>query len=170
MPFCDTEAGRKFYNNTPACEFIAGVWDETHKKRQYGLFLNLHNNDSAHQVCGHVSGNGLNRYGNGPVSAAIDKKTVSYHQWHVIGMRYDGQSVSAFLDGEIHTNGQLNPLDYPYGLFDGEDDGAPFHVGANHAFGNMHNFFYGYINGLIVYQRAFTDNEIARYSKVMLSR
>jgi hypothetical protein len=44
---------RKKSNNE--CEFVAGIWNETNKKRQYGLFLNLSIWESSQQVCGHVS-------------------------------------------------------------------------------------------------------------------
>ncbi|MBX2815291.1 MAG: hypothetical protein KTR24_04825, partial [Saprospiraceae bacterium] len=37
------------------CEAIAGMWNETRKKRQYYLFLNLLQKESGDQVCGHVS-------------------------------------------------------------------------------------------------------------------
>lgn len=40
------------------CEAVAGMWDETRKKRQYCLFLDLRIWGSSQQAGGHVSGTG----------------------------------------------------------------------------------------------------------------
>ena len=70
------------------CETIAGVWDESRKKRQYCLFLDLPIWESGDQVGGHVS------YHGGPtpnykycMDAAIGATPVKFDEWHCVGER-----------------------------------------------------------------------------------
>lgn len=144
------------------CEFVAGLWDETHKLRQYGMFLNLYIWDSKDQVCGHVSNLG------GPtpgykycMDASIGKTPVPRDQWCCAGFTYDSQQAISYLHGKCDTRPGRNPYTYPGGLFDGGDRPADFTVGSVTRSGQMGNFFVGTIGGLAVFNRALSPEEMA---------
>lgn len=145
------------------CEAVAGMWDETRKKRQYCLFLNLRIWDSAEQVCGHVSSVG------GPtpgykycMDAAIGSRPVPRDEWRLIAFTYDGTYAKAYLDGELDEREHYNPYRYEGGLFDGGPDGADFTVGAVDRSGEPGNFFTGLLGGLAMFERALAPEELAR--------
>jgi hypothetical protein len=145
------------------CEAIAGFWDESRRKRQYCLFLNLRIWESAEQVCGHVSSVG----GPAPgflycMDAAIGKTPVSHGEWHFVAFTYDGVEARAYLDGRLDERDGYNPYNYVGGLFDGGADGADFTVGAVNRSDEMGNFFTGLLGGLAVFNRALTSEEIRR--------
>ena len=103
------------------CEFVAGVWNETDAKRQYGLFLNLRIWGSADQVCGHVSGTG------GPtpghrwcMDASIGATPVPVGAWSCVGFTYDGREARSYLHGALDARPGRNPYPYPGGLYDGD--------------------------------------------------
>lgn len=146
---------------TPHCEFIAGQWNETHRGRQYGLFLNIVVWGLPHGVCAHVSNNG------GPtpgyrycIDAATGPTPVSLGQWHTVGMTYDGTHAAAWLDGRLDRHAEVNPYPLPGGLHDGGATGSDFTVGAVDRSGEMGNFFTGLLGGLAVYSRALTPAEL----------
>lgn len=150
---------------------IAGVWDETHKKRQYMLFLNAAGKtdpktmerescrDLAH---GHISAVG------GPTPGHRVCKTyasggspVGFDRWHMLAMTYDGKHIRVYLDGKLDKSAPFNPFPYPEGIFDGGPDGAPFTVGANHVAGvENNNRFGGLVAGLAVFDRALGEEEL----------
>lgn len=143
------------------CEAIAGMWNETEKKRQYCLFLNLRLFDSADQVCGHVSGVG------GPtpnqkwcIDASIGKKKVEYDEWNFVAFTYDGKEITSYLNGKFDERQDRNPYPYHDGVFDGGENGSDFTVGAVHRLGEMGNDFVGEIAGLAVFNRALGPLEI----------
>lgn len=143
------------------CEAIAGMWDETRKKRQYCLFLNLRIWDSAEQVCGHVSSVG------GPtegykycMDAAIGQTAITPDEWHFVAFTYDGSYAKAYLDGWLDEREQFNPYAYEGGLFDGGEDGADFTVGAVDRSGEPGNFYTGLLGGLAIFDRALSDEEL----------
>jgi hypothetical protein len=145
------------------CEAIAGFWDETRRKRQYCMFLNIRIWDSAEQVCGHISSVG------GPtpgylycMDAAIGKTPVSHGVWHFVAFTYDGVEARVYLDGQLDERDRYNPYIYEGGLFDGGADGADFTVGAVDRSGEMGNFFTGLLGGLAIFNRALTGDEIRR--------
>lgn len=145
------------------CEFIAGMWNETERKRQYGLFLNLGIWDSAEQVCGHVSAVG------GPtpgyrysMSSSIGSTPVSKGEWHLTAFTYDGRESRAYLDGELDRRDIYNPYVYPDGLFDGGPAGADFTVGAVNRSGEIGNYYKGLMGGLAVFSRALSEQEIRK--------
>jgi hypothetical protein len=145
------------------CETIAGVWDESRRKRQYCLFLDLPIWDSANQVGGHVSHHGGPTPGHPYcMDAAIGATAVQWDQWSVVGFTYDGQQAMAYLDGELDTRDERNPFIYPYGLYDGGLDGADFTVGGVSRSGEPGNFFHGFISTLAVFDSALTPEEMAR--------
>ncbi|WP_256757801.1 LamG domain-containing protein [Cohnella sp. WQ 127256] len=144
------------------CEFIAGIWNETKEKRQYGLFLNLAIWDSGDQVCGHVSSIG------GPtpgymycMDASIGQSSVPFDQWQFIAFTYDGEYVRSYLNGKLDARDRYNPYSYKGGLFDGGADGADFTVGAVDRSGEIGNFYAGQIGGLAVFKKELTEQEIA---------
>lgn len=145
------------------CEAVAGMWNETNKKRQYCLFLNLRLFESADQVCGHISGVG------GPtpgekycIDASIGTTAVEYGEWSFVAFTYDGKKIESYLDGKLDARAEHNPYNYPEGIFDGGDDGSDFTVGAVHRSNEMGNFFTGLISCLAVFNRALTSREIKK--------
>jgi len=148
------------------CEAIAGMWDETRKKRQYCLFLNIQLYDSKHQVSGHISGVG------GPtpdekwaIDVAIGQTPVMYNEWTFIGFTFDGKQAKSYINGLFDEREGLNPFNYDQGLFDGEMDGADFTVGAVHRLGEMGNDFVGQIGGLAIFDKALSEKEIYQIYK-----
>lgn len=149
------------------CEFIAGMWNETQKGRQYGLFLNIGVWRQRDQVCGHLSNSGGPTPGykyciDGPVGAT----PVTLGRWSVVGMSYDGFSGYAWLDGVLDARAGLNPYSMAGGLFDGGPQGSDFTVGAVDRGGSIGNFFTGKIAGLAAYHRALTPAEIFALSRL----
>lgn len=153
------------------CEFVAGIWNETNRKRQYGLFLNLRIWDSAEQVCGHVSAAG------GPtpgykycMTSSIGATPVSKGEWHFVAFTYDGAESRAYLDGRLDRRETWNPYAYPDGLFDGGEDGADFTVGAVDRSGEIGNFYNGLLGGLAVFNRALSGDEIESLHRLTVRR
>ncbi|WP_168118822.1 LamG domain-containing protein [Paenibacillus sp. HB172176] len=145
------------------CQAIAGMWNETERKRQYCLFLNLRIWESEDQVCGHVSSVG------GPtpgrkycMTSAIGATPVSKEEWHAVAFTYDGEYARVYLDGQLDKRDGFNPYLYDQGLYDGGSDGAEFTVGAVSHSGSMGNFYTGLLGGLAVFNTALTEEEIAR--------
>jgi hypothetical protein len=134
------------------CEAVAGMWNETRRKRQYALFLDLRIRGSADQAGGHVSGIG------GPtpgyrycMDAAIGRTSVEYTDaWEFVGFTYDGSEARLYRNGCLDARPSRNPYPYPGGLFDSGPDGADFTVGAVHRGGAMGNWFTGFLGGLLV--------------------
>jgi hypothetical protein len=149
------------------CEFVAGIWNETGEKRQYGLFLNLYIWDSKEQVCGHVSGTG------GPtegyrwcMDASIGQTQVPEGQWQFIAFTYDGEHARSFLNGRLDARPGRNPYHYPGGLYDGGPDGADFTVGAVDRLHSIGNFFVGRLGGLAVFDQALPEEELLKLAQV----
>lgn len=143
------------------CEAVAGIWNETNKKRQYCLFLDLRIWGSSQQVGGHISGTG------GPtegykycMDASIGQTPVPLNEWQCIGFTYDGAEACSYLNGKPDEREGQNPYPYKLGLSDGGIDGGDFTVGAVDRSGEMGNFFVGKIGGLAVYDRALTAEEM----------
>jgi hypothetical protein len=156
---------------TSHCEFIAGIWNETNEKRQYGLFLNLAIWDSAEQVCGHVSSIG------GPtpgyeycMDASIGRSRVPLDRWQFVAFTYDGQHARSYLNGKLDAREGFNPYPYKGGLHDGGEDGADFTVGAVDRSGEIGNYYAGRIGGLAVFRQALTEQEIAKLAYEAESR
>lgn len=148
------------------CEAVAGMWDETRRKRQYCLFLNLAIWDSGDQVCGHVSSVG------GPtpgykycMDASIGETEITFDRWYRVAFTYDGTWVKSFINGVLDERPGRNPYAYEGGLFDAGDDGADFTVGGVHRSDEMGNWFKGMLGGLAVFNRALSGEELARIER-----
>lgn len=148
---------------TPECQTVAGMWNESRRKRQYCLFLDLKIWDSQDQVCGHVSSVG------GPtpgyeycMTASIGGTPVTKGDWHFAAFTYDGKYARCYLDGRLDERESYNPYLYGDPLFDGGEDGADFTVCSVDRSGEPGNFFSGLLGGLAVFDRALTEDEIRR--------
>ncbi|MDR1524128.1 MAG: LamG domain-containing protein, partial [Tannerella sp.] len=144
------------------CEAVAGIWNESERRRQYCLFLNLGIWESAQQVGGHISGVG------GPtegykycMDASIGQTRVPYGKWQCVAFTYDGRQVRSYLNGALDRREGRNPYPYAQGIFDGGENGGDFTVAAVNRSGETGNFFTGQLGGLAVYNRALTDREMA---------
>jgi len=150
---------------------IAGVWDETRKKRQYCLFLNaprgtradeMKRYPLANRIHGHVSAIGGPTPGDDfCITYSSGKTEIPLRSWQLLVMRYDSKESRVYVNGKLDALEQYNPFPYADGLFDGGEDGSPFTVGAVHRGGSWGNFFGGRLGGLAVFNRALSDEEIA---------
>ncbi|TBL74688.1 LamG domain-containing protein [Paenibacillus thalictri] len=145
------------------CQAVAGMWNESEKKRQYCLFMDLRIWESGDQLGGHVSSVGGPTPGH-PwcMTTAIGATPVSKAEWHAAAFTYDGLEARVYLDGVLDRRDVYNPYAYPEGLFDGGPEGADFTVAAVHRSGEMGNFYAGLIGGLAVFKKALNEEEIAR--------
>lgn len=149
---------------------IAGVWDETRKKRQYCLFLNaprgtradeMKRYPLANRIHGHVSSIG------GPtpgeefcITYSSGATEIPLQKWVCLAMQYDGKQSRVYVNGKLDSLENYNPFPYDEGLFDGGAEGADFTVGAVHRGGSWGNFFNGYLGGLAIYDRALSEAEL----------
>lgn len=149
---------------------IAGVWDETRKKRQYCLFLNaprgtrsdeMKRYPLANRIHGHVSAVG------GPtpgeefcITYSSGATEIPLGRWVCLAMTYDGRASRVYVNGRLDALEHFNPFPYSDGLFDGGADGADFTVGAVHRSGIWGNFFGGQIGGLAIFRRALGESEL----------
>jgi len=166
-------------DSTRFWQSIAGVWDETHKKRQYMLFLNarartdhriMQREPCQDFIHGHISSVG------GPtpgeqfcITYASGSTPVSFEGWHLLTLTYDGKTIRVYLDGSLDEETGFNPFPYDEGIFDGGADGAPFTVGANHVAGvENNNPFVGWVGGVAVWDRVLDEEEIAALAAATL--
>jgi len=147
------------------CEFIAGVWNETTKTRQYGLFLGAMN--SYHRIVAHLSDTGGPTPGHTHARlGAVGQTELDFDHWHTVAMTLDHEHARCYLDGKLDGPCERNPEPYSVGIFDGGAAGADFTAGANErvgvkaAPGRHDNFFVGWIGGLAIYDRALSPAEI----------
>ncbi len=160
---------------------LAGVWDETHAKRQYMLFLNaraktdhrsMEREPCANLVHGHISSVG------GPTPGfevcrtyASGGAEIGFEDWHLLALTYDGAFIRVYVDGVLDEAEPFNPFPYGEGIFDGGEDGAPFTVGANHVAGiENNNRFSGWIAGIAVFSRALDESEMKSIAAATLPR
>ncbi|AJY75612.1 LamG domain-containing protein [Paenibacillus beijingensis] len=152
---------KREFRETPECQAVAGMWNESRSMRQYCLFLDLKIWDSRDQVCGHVSSVG------GPtpgykycMTSAIGSTPVTKGDWQFIVFTYDSTYARCYLNGRFDGREKYNPYLYEGGLFNGGTDGADFTVCSVDRSGEPGNFFSGLLGGLAVFDRALTDDEI----------
>jgi len=147
------------------CETIAGMWNETGKKRQYCMFINLLQKNSANQVCGHISDVG------GPTpghrwarDASIGSTPVAFNTWTTVAITFNGESAKSYFNGVLDYREGLNPYAFPHELYDGGENGSDFTVAAVDRLEEMGNFFVGGISHLVVFDRALSDEEMASFT------
>ncbi|TLD69930.1 LamG domain-containing protein [Phragmitibacter flavus] len=161
-----------------AWQALAGVWDETRKKRQYCLFLygttatradEMKRYPVKDRIHGHVSAVG------GPtpgekfcITYSSGATEIGFEDWYCVAMTYDGKASRVYVNGKLDTWEQRNPFAYEDGLFDGGDDGADFTVGAVHRGGEWGNFFDGKMAGVAVFNRALSAEELLQISEKTL--
>lgn len=154
---------------------IAGVWDESHKKRQYCLFLNAPRGTKAdemvryplfNRIHGHVSGVGGPTKGDKfCITYSSGKTNIPMKEWVFIAMSYDGKFSKVFVNGKLDAWDQYNPFPYEEGLFDGGENGGDFTVGAVHRSDEWGNFFGGDLGGIAIFNRALKEEELAHLAK-----
>ncbi|MCW0218481.1 MAG: DUF4886 domain-containing protein [Prosthecobacter sp.] len=151
---------------------IAGAWDETHKHRQYCLFLNaprgtradeMKRYPLANRIHGHVSGVGGPTPGDDfCITYSSGATSIPMKQWVCLAMQYDGHESRVYVNGKLDSLEHYNPFPYTEGLYDGGKEGADFTVGAVHRGGSWGNFFAGQIGGLAVFQRVLDEKEMQK--------
>lgn len=153
---------RRDRRRVPECEFIAGQWNESHRGRQYGLFVNISVWGQRDTVFGHVSRDGGANAGfQYCMDGAQGASPVSYDAWHCIAMSFDGSNASAWLNGQLETVPGLNPYPLGSGLHDSGPDGSNFTVGAVDRGGAIGNFFTGHIGAIAVYDHCLSPADHA---------
>lgn len=146
---------------------VAGVWNESAGQRQYCLFLNaasrtdsktMTRKPCADLLHGHVSDVGGNTAGEKAcITYSSSPAPVPVGEWHMVAMSYDGAHSRVCVDGVMHADEGRNPFPLPKGLFHGS---AEFTVGAVDRHGEIGNFLDGCLNGLAIYSRALTEDEL----------
>lgn len=169
-----------------AMNFVAGIWDESRSKRQFGLFFNVHWSTqmtvgaNVHdRVSGHVS-----QYG-GPTpgypycyEVSLGETVVAKNPnlWVCVALTYDGKFIRSYYNGHFDGANPTpnlpynmgNPYYAPLGIFDGGSNGADFTVGANSVLGSPNNALMGVMGGLAIYNRALKEGELLRLAKPVL--
>jgi len=153
-----------------AWQAIAGVWDETRKKRQYCLFLNaprgtrsdeMKRYPLANRIHGHVSAVGGPTAGESYcITYSSGATEIPMGRWVCLAMTYNGRESRVYVNGRLDALEHYNPFPYSDGLFAGGADGADFTVGAVHRSGTWGNFFGGQIGGLAIFRRALSEREL----------
>jgi hypothetical protein len=149
---------------------LAGVWDESRSKRQYGMFLNARTRSEsgspervpcANRIHGHISDvGGPTRGNNCCITYASGGSEIPMGTWVAAGMTAGPDGIRVYVDGRLDVCDRSNPFPMPGPIFDGEEDGADFTVGANSVRGGLDNRFGGRIGGLAVYNRALSAEEM----------
>jgi hypothetical protein len=143
------------------CEAVAGMWNETHRSRQYCLFLNLGIWQSRQQVCGHLSSTGAPSPGyKYCMEATIGATPVPLGEWHQVAFTYDGVWARAYRDGVCDERPGLNPYFWPCAINNGGPGGSDFTVGAVDRSGVIGNWYVGRLAGLAVYDVALSPEII----------
>jgi hypothetical protein len=143
------------------------------------LFLNarastdastLERTDTKNRVHGHISALGTKTPGSKVWKQyASSTAEVPMEGWHMLALTYDGKKISVSLDGKFEEWENHNPFPYADGIFDGGAEGSEFTVGANHVADiENNNQFGGKMSGLAVFDRALTDEELARLAEATL--
>eukprot|EP00040_Diaphanoeca_grandis_P039957 m.260737 g.260737 ORF g.260737 m.260737 type:complete len:300 (+) comp40529_c0_seq1:93-992(+) len=163
---------------------VCGVWDESNSWRQYAIFMDHTGGCIApNGLVAHISAEG------GPSpnqqyceSRACGITTLSSDTWHCVSNTYDAQQISAYVNGTLDSNRTSptpdpnNPFLYPNppkfpngGIFTPpKGQGAAFtvgsnvvHVGGGSGPGHIANKYKGLIGGLVVYDTALSQSDVA---------
>jgi hypothetical protein len=163
-------------------QYIAGMWNEIDSQRQYALFVNGHRKTdyrtftrtpAEYQTHAYLSVEGGATPGN-PFcfSYATGATRIEEDRWYFLAATYDQKALRVYVDGELDRLEYYNPFIYPHKpIFDGGPNGADFTV-AQRAVPlwkgypdkpvEKHVGFEGLLDGLAVYRRALTSEEIKR--------
>ena len=151
---------------------VAGIWNESEKKRQYCLFMNASTRSDSRtmtrlptrdEVHGHVSDVGGPTEGK-PfcITYSSSVATVPLKEWVFVAMTFDGKASRAYVNGKFVAEEGFNPYPLKGGLFNGN---AEFTVGAVNRSGVMGNFLDGELDELAIYSRALTEEELLELAK-----
>ncbi len=142
------------------CEFIAGMWNETRMKRQYGLFLNNRIWGGEDKICAHVSATGGVSTGfRCCFDAAMGAGKIEGGRWTTVAMSFGGGEARAWQNGRLDGLSEVNPYRLAAPIFDGGPVGSEFTVGSVHHHGSMGNQFVGEIAGIAIFARELTPAE-----------
>lgn len=148
---------------------VAGIWNETQKKRQYCLFLNASTRSDSRtmsriptkdEVHGHVSDVGGPTEGK-PfcITYSSSGTKVPLKEWTLVAMTFDGKASRVYVNGKFSAEEGYNPYPLEGGIFDGD---AEFTVGAVDRGGEIGNYLNGEIDELAIYSRALTEGELQK--------
>jgi hypothetical protein len=165
---------RRDLQHAASSQAVAGIWHEAAHRRQYGLYLDLRQNDSAGQVGVQLSCVGAAANGQKYASEAAIGATALDGAWHFIACTFGrgpngGNEVRVYLDGRLDLRPGLNPGSPAGILANGGAGGADFTVGAVHRSGEIGDCFVGALAGVTVCNRALTADAIqALHTQVAL--
>jgi hypothetical protein len=165
---------RRDLQHAASSQAVAGIWHEAAHRRQYGLYLDLRQNDSAGQVAVQLScvdapaghkhvGAQLACVGapagHKHVNEAAIGATALDGGWHFIACTFGrgangGNEARVYLDGRLDLRAGLNPASPAGCLANGGAGGADFTVGAVHRTGEVGDWFVGALAGVAVCNRA----------------
>jgi hypothetical protein len=144
---------------------VAGIWHDAIHRRQYGLFIDIRQQDSSDQVAGQIScvgaQNGGQKYN---CEAAIGSTRIS-SGWHFLACTFGraesgGNEARVYIDGRLDQRPGLNPSSWSGGIANGGAGGADFTVAAVHRAGEVGEWFVGAIGGVAVCNRAVSAQAI----------
>ncbi len=162
-------------------QYLAGMWDERGRNRQYALFTSGHKQtdyttlertDAHHQTHGYVSDVGGATPGK-PFcfSYATGKRMIPANEWQMLAFTFDTKTLRVYHDGELDANGNSNPFPWDKPIFDAGEKGADFTIAQrdhpkwpSYPEGAIavEEGFSGLLGGLAVYGRALSDEELRR--------
>jgi len=171
-------------------QYIAGVWNELHERRQYALFTCGHrqaNEKTLERVpCenrahGYVSDVGGATPGK-PFcfSYATGKTEIPKNEWVMIAFTYDHQSLRVYYDGKLDRQKDFNPFAWDKPIFHPEGKPTAFTV-AQRGVPRWPGYpeqvdpqvdvgFSGLLSGLAVYDRALKAEELASLHQSTLGK
>ncbi len=148
---------------------VAGIWNETQKKRQYCLFLNATTRSDSRtmtrsatkdEIHGHVSDVGGPTEGNDfCITYSSSGTKVPVDQWTMVAMTFDGKASRVYVNGTFVEEEGCNPYPLKGPMFNGD---AEFTVGAVDRGGEIGNYLNGEIDELAIYSRALTEEELKK--------
>jgi hypothetical protein len=165
---------RRDLQHSAGSQAVAGIWHEAAHRRQYGLYLDLRQSESAGQVGVQLSCVGAPANGQKYVSESAIGATQLDGGWHFIACTFGrgpggGNEARVYLDGRLDPRPGLNPASPAGCLANGGAGGADFTVGAVHRTGEVGEWFVGALAGVAVCNRALAADTIqALHAQVAL--
>ena len=161
-------------------QFIAGMWNERDKQRQYGMFMSgskktnyisMTRTPAEHQIHGYVSDVGGATPGkSASFSYGTGKTFINKNEWYMVAYTYDNEYIRVFVNGELDSLKNHNPFKWNKPIFKGEQNGSDFTV-AERAIKEWSGYpeqenppendgFGGYMGGLAVFDRALSPEQL----------